>query len=88
MSIFSILVPNIYPRKVKNSVLTIFSKITCPVLLIRGSSDFGSLITEIDLKATLKLMPQLKDVKINHAGHSPMRQDTEAVVNAINEFVL
>ena len=67
---------------------TIFSKITCPVLLIRGSSDFGSLITEIDLKATLKLMPQLKDVKINHAGHSPMRQDTEAVVNAINEFVL
>lgn len=65
----------------------LFPKITCPVLIIRGSRELGSLISDTDLKATIKLMPQLKDVKITHAGHSPMRQDQEAVITAINNFL-
>lgn len=65
----------------------VFPKISCPSLLIRGSRELGSLITETELKSTLKLMPQLRDVKIAHAGHSPLRQDKEQVLLAINEFL-
>lgn len=65
----------------------LFPKILCPVLLIRGSRELGSLVTETDLKNTLALIPQLKDVHITHAGHSPIRQDREAVLSAITHFL-
>ncbi len=65
----------------------LFPRITCPVLLIRGSRELGSLITEADLKATLKRIPQLTQVKIAHAGHTPIRQDKQAVLEAIQAFL-
>jgi pimeloyl-ACP methyl ester carboxylesterase len=64
-----------------------FTQIICPVLLIRGSAELGSLINEHDLKATLKLIPHLTHVKIAHAGHSPIMQDKQAVFQAIRSFL-
>ena len=65
----------------------LFSQISCPILLIRGSVELGSLINEDDLKATLKLIPHLTHIKIAHAGHSPIMQDKQAVVQAIQTFL-
>jgi len=65
----------------------LFSKIKCPLLLVRGSIELGSLINEVDLKATLKLIPHMVHTKIAHTGHSPIRNDPHAVIEAIKSFL-
>lgn len=65
----------------------LFSKIICPLLLIRGSVELGSLVSEIDLKTTLELSPKMAHTQIAYAGHSPIRHDPEAVVEAIQSFL-
>jgi pimeloyl-ACP methyl ester carboxylesterase len=64
-----------------------FSVISCPVLLIRGSAELGSLINDDDLNVTLKLIPHLTHIKITYAGHSPITQDKQAVLQAIQPFL-
>ena len=61
--------------------------IKCPVLLIRGNPKHGSLISEADFKIALKLMPALSHVMIANAGHSPIKQNTQAVIDAIGGFM-
>lgn len=61
--------------------------IRCPVLLIRGNPAHGGLISDNDFKNALKLLPHLSHVMIHNAGHSPIRQDTDAVLAAIAEFM-
>jgi pimeloyl-ACP methyl ester carboxylesterase len=63
-------------------------KIKCPLFLIRGSVELGSLISDVDLRATLKLIPHMLHNKIAHAGHSPIRQDPNSVVKLIKTFLL
>lgn len=66
----------------------VFSKISCPVLLIRGSLELGSLIRDQDVTKTSKWIPHLQNIKIAHAGHNPIRQDKLAVLEAIQSFLL
>jgi pimeloyl-ACP methyl ester carboxylesterase len=66
---------------------TLFTKIMCAALLIRGSVELGSLITDADLKNILKLMPHLKHIKIEHAGHAPINQEEQAVLHALHSFL-
>lgn len=65
----------------------LFPKITCPALLIRGGLEHGSLVTDSDLDGALKLLPDLAHVHLPHVGHSPIRQDNEAVLNVLEGFL-
>jgi pimeloyl-ACP methyl ester carboxylesterase len=65
----------------------LFTKIKCPALLIRGSVELGSLITDADLNTTMSLMPHLIHIQIAHTGHTPVRQDTQAVLDALYLFL-
>lgn len=65
----------------------LFPRVTCPVLLIRGGLEHGSLITDSDLDGALKLLLDLSHVQLPHVGHSPIRQDKEAVLNVLENFL-
>lgn len=66
----------------------VLTQIHCPALLIRGSPELGSLINEGDLEATLRWMPHLAHIKIAHAGHVPIMQDKQAVLDALYSFLI
>lgn len=65
----------------------LFPKIKCPTLLIRGSSERGSLIRDSDIKKILELLPSLSHIKIPHVGHSPIREDKKSVLKAVEKFI-
>lgn len=62
-------------------------KINCPVLLIRGNPALGSLVTDSDLSYAFNLLPDLRHIQINNAGHSPIQQNKHAVIKAIKGFI-
>ena len=62
-------------------------KITCPVLLITADPERGAIITpEITQKAA-EVLPSMKVVRINGAGHSIRREAFGAYMEAVKDFL-
>ncbi|WP_101900295.1 alpha/beta fold hydrolase [Legionella sainthelensi] len=64
-----------------------FKQINHPTLLLHGNSAHGSLVSGPDIKRLLDIKHDLVHVEIPNAGHSPIRQNTEATLNAILQFM-
>jgi pimeloyl-ACP methyl ester carboxylesterase len=65
----------------------LFPLICCPTLIVRGSSKLGSLVSNLDILAVLKLLPNLKQIELPNEGHSLFKTDRTSLVNAIKSFV-
>lgn len=59
--------------------------ITCPVLAIQGFADEYGTMAQIDRIASA--VPQAQLLKIAHCGHSPHRDQPEAVINAVQKLL-
>jgi pimeloyl-ACP methyl ester carboxylesterase len=64
----------------------LFPLIKCPVLILRGGIDKGSLITDDDIRLALQLLLNAQETKIPHVGHALFMEDKDAVANVILEF--
>ncbi|STX29978.1 hydrolase [Legionella beliardensis] len=69
------------------SIEELFPKIKCPILLIRGNTIRGSLVNDAEVEQVKTLLPKLKDIKLPHAGHSPIRQDKQLILKEIRAFL-
>ena len=60
-------------------------QITCPVLAIQGVDDEYGTMAQIDRIA--HALPTAKLLKLEHCGHSPHRDQPEAVIYAVRKFM-
>lgn len=61
------------------------SRISCPVLAIQGYGDEYGTMAQIDRVAALAAEVEL--VKLDDCGHSPQRDQPDAVIGAVTRFV-
>jgi pimeloyl-ACP methyl ester carboxylesterase len=61
------------------------SRIACPVLAIRGVDDEYGTMEQIDRIA--RLAPDVELVKLDACGHSPQRDQPDAVIAAVDRFI-
>jgi pimeloyl-ACP methyl ester carboxylesterase len=59
--------------------------IRCPVLAVQGEEDEYGTMAQIDALAAL--IPQAKLVKLAHCGHSPHRDQPQALTRAVAQFL-
>ena len=59
--------------------------ITCPILAIQGADDEYGTMEQIDRIATQSSNVEL--LKLPHCGHSPHRDQPEAIIQATVDFV-
>lgn len=60
-------------------------RITCPILAIRGEGDAYGTMEQVDRLARLAAGVEL--LKLRECGHSPHRDQPEAVIDAVTGFV-
>jgi pimeloyl-ACP methyl ester carboxylesterase len=63
------------------------TKITCPTLLIIGDPELGGIVTPKVAEEIKTLAPQLKVTGIERAGHNIRRENFEAFVAVVTEFL-
>lgn len=68
-------------------VNTLFPMIKCPVLIIKGETNQGSLIRDMDIKNAYSLISDMKHEEIKGVGHALYMQDKQAVLTAIDRFI-
>jgi pimeloyl-ACP methyl ester carboxylesterase len=59
--------------------------ITCPVLAIQGTDDEYGTMAQIDNIAAA--IPAATLLKLASCGHSPHRDQPDAVINAVRQFL-
>lgn len=64
----------------------LFPSIKCPVLIMRGEKELGSMISDKDMKLAKALLPQLKQHQISGVGHS-LLINKEMVLESIRQFL-
>lgn len=65
----------------------LLASIKCPVLIIRGGTEKGSLITDADAKNALQILSNGREIHIPHVGHALFMEDKDAVAKAIIDFI-
>lgn len=61
------------------------SRITCPVLAVQGVQDaYGTLA---QLERLQQAAPQTRTLALDHCGHSPHRDQPEALTTAVRDFL-
>ena len=60
-------------------------QITCPLLAIQGVNDEYGTMLQID--GIARAVPQAQLVKLENCGHSPHRDQPQAVIDAVRRFV-
>jgi pimeloyl-ACP methyl ester carboxylesterase len=65
----------------------IVRRITCPILLIAGDKDMGSIITPEDLEAITSVWHEGQAVTIEGAGHVVHKDRFEAFLSAVKTFL-
>jgi pimeloyl-ACP methyl ester carboxylesterase len=61
------------------------ARITCPVLAIQGEADEYGTMEQIDRIA--RSVARVELLKLKHCGHSPHRDQPDAVIEAVTQFV-
>ena len=67
------------------NIEALLPKITCPVLTIQGFEDEYGTIEQIDRIA--RAVPHLRRLELRQCGHSPHRDQPEAVLAAVTNFL-
>ena len=67
------------------SIEPLLPQITCPVLAIQGIDDEYGTMAQID--RITDALPHAQLLKLNHCGHSPHRDQPEAVIAAVQKFI-
>lgn len=67
------------------NIEALLPQITCPVLAIQGIDDEYGTMAQIDRIA--KVLPDAQLLKLEHCGHSPHREQPEAVIDAVRKFI-
>jgi len=62
-------------------------KVTCPVLLITADPDRGGIVTPEAAEEAQRLLPSLKVVHIQGAGHNVRREQFDAYLRAVRAFL-
>lgn len=65
----------------------IVSQITCPMLLITADLDKGSIYSPQAADELVASLPNAKHVNIPGAGHNIRREQPEAFLNAVRDFI-
>ena len=68
------------------SIEALLPQITCPLLAIQGVNDEFGTMAQIDGIAREVAHAQL--LKIDHSGHSPHRDQAQAVIDAVRGFIV
>lgn len=63
------------------------TKVICPVLLIRGDLELGSLLPEAEVDFIKQHIPQITAIHIKGSGHFPYWEQTEATLEHITNFL-
>ena len=76
------------PREEMEPLPEVLGKVRCPVLLVHGDTDAGSLITaEMAAECARAAGGEFEVVRIGGAGHSVRRDRQEAYLAALTRFV-
>jgi len=67
------------------NIEALLPKISCPVLAIQGVDDEYGTMSQID--GIAKQVPQAHLLKLENCGHSPHRDQADAVIDAVKTFV-
>lgn len=62
-------------------------KVTCPVLLITSDPERGGIVTPELAQEASRLLPTLKHVRIQGAGHNIRREQFDAYLKAVRVFL-
>jgi len=67
---------------------TYVADIVCPTLLIRGAAELGGIITDELAREAVRLNPRIQAAHIAGAGHSIRREQFDAYVAAVRQFLV
>ncbi len=66
---------------------TILRGITCPTLLLQGTTELGGLMSDADVALASRLLPHHTHVKFRNLGHALFIQQPEPVLRAVTNFL-
>jgi pimeloyl-ACP methyl ester carboxylesterase len=66
---------------------TVLPRVSCPVLLLQGDPAGGGFMTDQDVAAARRLLPNLEHVCFDGAGHWLHVQDADRVVRELQRFL-
>jgi pimeloyl-ACP methyl ester carboxylesterase len=61
--------------------------ITCPTLLLQGTTELGGLMSDADVALATRLLPHHAHVKFRNLGHALFIQQPEPVLRAVTNFL-
>jgi pimeloyl-ACP methyl ester carboxylesterase len=61
--------------------------VTCPLLLVTSDPDRGGIVTPETAEAAVQLQPSLRVVRLSGAGHNIRREQFEAFISTVREFL-
>ena len=67
------------------NIEALLPQITCPLLAIQGVNDEYGTMAQID--GIARAVPQAQLVKLENCGHSPHRDQPQAVIDAVKKFI-
>ena len=67
------------------NIEALLPQITCPLLAIQGVDDEYGTMAQID--GIARAVPRARLVKIENCGHSPHREQADAVIGAVKKFI-
>jgi pimeloyl-ACP methyl ester carboxylesterase len=62
-------------------------RVRCPVLLVTSDPELGGIVTPEAAQEARRLLPSLDVVRLSGAGHNIRREQFEAFVSAVREFL-
>lgn len=62
-------------------------KVKCPVLLITSDPERGGIVTPEIAEEAKRLLPSIKVVRIQGAGHNIRREQFDAYLKAVRAFL-
>jgi pimeloyl-ACP methyl ester carboxylesterase len=61
--------------------------LTCPTLLLQGTTELGGLMSDADVALATRLLPHHTHVKFRNLGHALFIQQPEPVLRAVTNFL-
>jgi N-formylmaleamate deformylase len=66
---------------------SLMQRVSCPVLFLRADPELGSIATESDIATLNQWIKQLQVVHISGAGHNIRREQFDAYLSAVKNFL-
>lgn len=66
---------------------SLLAHVRCPTLLLQASPELGALMSDADVAAAKRLVPDVRHVRFPTLGHALYIQQPEPILRAVNEFL-